>query len=179
MSVNMRNYMTAEEQAQMDALLERAMARKARREEAATGSMRLQYFECQCGCMRKMSEDDKEKKKEPGEEECFEIERLLREICNFCLNHDLCQCQHHRERREKERMEQEMGELDDLPFDTCECHRNYQVGRMDMLFNLVDAGVVPLDVAASFAGMSVEDAADMLQGWIEANGMADGFGDKK
>lgn len=37
-----------------------------------------------------------------------------------------------------------------------------------MLFNLVDAGYVLLDIAASFAGMSVEKAADMLQGWIEA-----------
>ena len=53
------------------------------------------------------------------------------------------------------------------PFDA-EVHRYHQIGRMDMLFNLVDAGYVPLDVAASFAGMSVEEAADMLQGWIEA-----------
>lgn len=49
-----------------------------------------------------------------------------------------------------------------------ELHKHHQTGRMDMLFNLVDAGYVPLDVAASFAGMSVEEAADMLQGWIEA-----------
>lgn len=51
----------------------------------------------------------------------------------------------------------------------------YQSGRMDMLFNLVDAGVVELDVAADFAGMSVEDADDMLQGWIMAQQIKDLF----
>lgn len=57
------------------------------------------------------------------------------------------------------------------PFDVgfkAELRRHRQIGRVDMLFNLVDAGYVPLDIAASFAGMSVEEAADMLQGWIEA-----------
>lgn len=44
----------------------------------------------------------------------------------------------------------------------------YQSGRMDMLFNFVDAGVLSLDVAAGFAGMSVEKEDDMLQGWITA-----------
>lgn len=57
----------------------------------------------------------------------------------------------------------------------CHCsdeyQENYQAGRMDMLFNLVDLGVVPLDLAASLAGMSIEDASDMLQGWIEAQQM--------
>ena len=49
-----------------------------------------------------------------------------------------------------------------------ELRKHHQTGRMDMLFNLVDAGYVPLDVAASFAKINVEEAADMLQGWIEA-----------
>lgn len=56
-----------------------------------------------------------------------------------------------------------------------ECRRNYQVGRMDMLFNLVDLGVVQLDLAASLAGITVEEAADMLQGWVEAQQMSDGL----
>lgn len=55
-----------------------------------------------------------------------------------------------------------------------ECRRNYQAGRMDMLFNLTDLGIVPLDLAASIAGITVEEAADMLQGWIEAQQMPDG-----
>lgn len=60
------------------------------------------------------------------------------------------------------------------PFDADykeDMRRHHQTGRMDMLFNLVDAGYVPLDVAASFAGINVEEAADMLQGWIEAQKM--------
>lgn len=56
-----------------------------------------------------------------------------------------------------------------------ECRRNYWVGRMDMLFNLVDLGIVQLELAASLARMSIEDAADMLQGWIEAQQMPDGY----
>lgn len=56
-----------------------------------------------------------------------------------------------------------------------ECRRNYQVGRMDMLFNLVDLGVVRLDLAASLAGMSIEDASDMLQGWVEAQQIPEGY----
>lgn len=56
-----------------------------------------------------------------------------------------------------------------------ECQENYQTGRMDMLFNLVDLGVVPLDLAASLAGITVEEAADMLQGWIEAQQLPDGY----
>lgn len=51
----------------------------------------------------------------------------------------------------------------------------YQSGRMDMLFNLVDAGVLELDVAADYAGMSVEEADDMLQGWITAQRIQGGF----
>lgn len=51
----------------------------------------------------------------------------------------------------------------------------YQSGRMDMLFNLVDAGVLALDVAADYAGMSVEEADDMLQGWITAQRIQGGF----
>lgn len=56
-----------------------------------------------------------------------------------------------------------------------ECRRNYQAGRMDMLFNLVDLGIVPLDLAASIAGITVEEAADMLQGWIVAQQMPVGY----
>lgn len=56
-----------------------------------------------------------------------------------------------------------------------ECRRNYQAGRMDMLFNLTDLGIVRLDLAASIAGITVEEAADMLQGWIDAQQMQDGY----
>ena len=51
----------------------------------------------------------------------------------------------------------------------------YQSGRMDMLFSIVDAGVLALDVAADYAGMSVEEADDMLQGWITAQRIQGGF----
>lgn len=54
---------------------------------------------------------------------------------------------------------------------TLESQRSYNVGRMDMLFSLVDAGNLTLDTAADFIGMEWEDATDMLQGWKEAQQM--------
>ena len=53
----------------------------------------------------------------------------------------------------------------------CEEQRYYQAGRMDVLFNLVDLGKITLDEAATFAGMSIEEAYDMLNGWKEAQEM--------
>lgn len=44
---------------------------------------------------------------------------------------------------------------------------------MSMLFGLVDAGKITLDEAAELAGMDWGDAADMLQGWQEAQKMND------
>ena len=42
---------------------------------------------------------------------------------------------------------------------------------MDVLFNLVDDGKIALEDTARFAGLSMEDAEDMLQGWHEAQEM--------
>ncbi len=44
---------------------------------------------------------------------------------------------------------------------------------MSMLFGLVNAGKITLDEAADFTGMTWGDAADMLQGWQEAQRMKD------
>ena len=52
--------------------------------------------------------------------------------------------------------------------DSEEIRRAFQSGRMDVLFNLVDDGKIALDDAAKFAGMTMEEAEDMLQGWREA-----------
>lgn len=52
-----------------------------------------------------------------------------------------------------------------------EFQRFYHAGRMDVLFNLVYDGKISLDEAAAFAGMSIEEAYDMLNGWKEAQEM--------
>lgn len=52
-----------------------------------------------------------------------------------------------------------------------EFQRYYQAGRMDVLFNLVNNGMVTIYDAAGFAGMTLEEAEDMLQGWKEAQAM--------
>lgn len=61
------------------------------------------------------------------------------------------------------------------PFETAdnteEIRRVYQAGRMDVLFNLVDDGKIALGDAAKFAGLSMEEAEDMLFGWREAQEM--------
>jgi len=63
------------------------------------------------------------------------------------------------------------------PFDadefdnTEEIRRAFQGGRMDVLFNLVDDGKISIDQAAGFAGLTMEDAEDMLFGWREAQEM--------
>lgn len=46
-----------------------------------------------------------------------------------------------------------------------EFHRYYQAGRMDVLFSLVNDGIITIYDAANFAGMTLEEADDMLQGW--------------
>lgn len=46
-----------------------------------------------------------------------------------------------------------------------EFQRYYQAGRMDVLFNLVNDGMITIYDAANFAGMTLEEADDMLQGW--------------
>ena len=46
-----------------------------------------------------------------------------------------------------------------------EKQRYYQAGRMDVIFKLVDIGKISLDEASIFAGMSIEEADEMLQGW--------------
>lgn len=52
-----------------------------------------------------------------------------------------------------------------------EFQRYYQAGRMDVLFNLVNDGMITIYDAAGFSGMTLEEADDMLQGWKEAQAM--------
>lgn len=101
MDENLRDFMSRDEQEQMDALVARALHRKERKKEKAAGSKQFQYFKCQCGCMEEMEGEDGADGKEPWEEEYFEveIERLLRGICGFCLKHGLCQCACQKEKR--------------------------------------------------------------------------------
>ncbi len=91
---NLRNYLSKDEQGQIDSLVERAWHRKMRKKGAYAGPKQFQYFKCQCGEVTEMEKDDVANKKEPWEEEYFEveIERLLREICGLCLRHGMCPC---------------------------------------------------------------------------------------
>lgn len=61
------------------------------------------------------------------------------------------------------------------PFDASdnisEIQRAFLGGRMDVLFNLVDDGKVSIGEAAKFAGLTMEEAEDMLFGWREAQEM--------
>lgn len=103
MNEDLRSFMSKDEQEQMDALVARAERRKERRKEAATGSKRFQYFKCQCGGITEMEVRDDAEGREPWEEENFkiEIERMLREICGFCLRHGICRSSCGRQGRKK------------------------------------------------------------------------------
>lgn len=91
---NLRHYMAKEEQEQMDALVARAVYRRERKKEAAYRPNGFQYFRWQFAGMAETEKEDGGAEKELWEEEYFEIgiERLLRDICSFCLKHGLCKC---------------------------------------------------------------------------------------
>lgn len=65
-----------------------------------------------------------------------------------------------------------ISHVDDVTTDNrADCKRHHEIGRMEMLFELVNAGKLTLDEAADFTGMTWGEAADMLQGWQEAQKM--------
>lgn len=99
MDENLWDYMSKNEQEQINALIKKALGRKERKKKAAAGQKQFQYFTCQCVGMEETEgdEEDAEIGELLEEEACFEfeIERLLREIYGFCLKHGLCQCAWH------------------------------------------------------------------------------------
>lgn len=52
-----------------------------------------------------------------------------------------------------------------------EIKRIFWAGEMQMLFGLVNANIIDIDLAASVAKMSLPEAEEMLQGWREAQKM--------
>lgn len=113
MENNIKDYLSREEIEQMDTLIQRAKQRKERRKAAANGEMRFQYFHCQCSCTGET--DDEAENERSWKETNHDLEKLLGEICRFCLRYGLCQCQDYRERREKKREEETLFD-EDLPF---------------------------------------------------------------
>lgn len=55
--------------------------------------------------------------------------------------------------------------------DTTEFQRYHYVGKMDMLFSLVANSILSIEKAAEIAHMGIEEAEDMLNGWIVAHSM--------
>lgn len=102
MRENLKNYMTTEEQRQVDSILERAQERM-RKKQAASHEHQFLFLGCQCECYEGMVQQDQEKIDFQED-----IQALLQQICDFCKRHRACF-------REGE-MERE-GEVDeDLPF---------------------------------------------------------------
>lgn len=114
MNSDIKDYLSREEQEQMDDLIQRAKQRKERRKAAANGEMRFQYFQCQCNCINEPEDEDENERS--WKETSRDLEKLLREICQFCLKYGLCQCQVYQEKREKKRKEAETLFDEDLPF---------------------------------------------------------------
>lgn len=104
MRENLKNYMTTEEQRQVDSILERAQERM-RKKQAARHEHQFLFLGCQCECYEGMMQQNRE-----YQERCdFEgdIQKLLQQICVFCKQHRICF-------REGEMEEGEVDE--DLPF---------------------------------------------------------------
>lgn len=117
MDENLRNYMSKNEQEQIDDLIGKALHRREKK-KATAGQKQFQYFVCQCVGMEEAEGNGDAEMDETWEEEAYfevGIERILREICGFCLKHGLCQCAAEGEgRKKKECMGAAIDE--ELPF---------------------------------------------------------------
>lgn len=102
---NLKDYMTEEEKRQIDALLDRAEERR-RRKQADSNKQRFLFLKCQCECYEGMMQQNQEEQKKMDAEEA--IQKMLRQICDFCRKHRACYWEGGMERE---------GEVDeDLPF---------------------------------------------------------------
>ena len=105
MRENLKNYMTEEEQRQVDSILERAQKRM-RKKQVSSHEHQFLFLGCQCECYEGMVQQDQEHQEKIDFED--DIQKLLAQICEFCKRHRAC----FRERGKKEE-----GEVDeDLPF---------------------------------------------------------------
>lgn len=105
MGENLKNYMTHEEQRQVDSILKRAEERM-RKKQYFGSEHQFLFFGCQCGCYEKMERQNQEhqEKIDFGRD----VQKLLRQLCGFCRQQGACLWEGG--------MEGE-GELDeDLPF---------------------------------------------------------------
>lgn len=83
-----------------------------------------------------------------------------------CVGRGMIPCRHDKERSHNA----PFGDIESEK-EKAEFQRYYQVGRMGVLFNLVSIGLITIYDAADFAGLTLEEAVDMLQGWREAQAM--------
>lgn len=103
MRENLKNYMTTEEQRQVDSILEKAQERM-RKKQVASHEHQFLFLGCQCECYQTMVQQNQEHQERCDIEE--DIQRLLQQVCDFCKRHRICF-------REGEKE----GEVDeDLPF---------------------------------------------------------------
>ena len=92
--MELNEYLTPEEQEQLDAIMKKARERK---EEAETRQFML--LECQCRCLRQMGEGEQKKS-------CTyeDMQELLGFICGFCRQHGYCVCNKKKEWKGDEEM---------------------------------------------------------------------------
>lgn len=168
--MEMSNYLTPEEKDQMEELMKKAAERRKKNVGAGDGSMSFIFWQFQYES--KNQADGEDAKKKAGFE--TELKALMNRACKFCQRHGYC------EDNIKCRIYDDDDE--ELPFDIptgsdecsdkkAEFQRQYEVGRMSMIFELVDKGRLSIDEAAELTGMTWGEAEDMLRGWQLAQGM--------
>ncbi len=109
MRENLKDYMTEEEQRQIDVLLGKAKERM-RKRQVANQEHQFLFLGCQCECYGEMMLQNQEKQKKADFEE--DIQKLLKQICGFCKRHRGCF-------REGEGEEGEGEDEEELPFGGC------------------------------------------------------------
>lgn len=104
---NLKNYMTEEEQRQVDCILERAQERM-RRKQATSNGQQFLFLKCQCECYEGMMRQAQDHEHQEEFDFKEDIQKMLRQICDFCRKHRACLWEGGMERE---------GEVDeDLPF---------------------------------------------------------------
>lgn len=84
MDMSLKDYLTGEENRQLDALLAKAEARmKEKGEESYNEQFLLMTCQC-CKCKQLLDKEEEKKKFED------EVRKIFASICIFCKGHDMC-----------------------------------------------------------------------------------------
>ena len=152
--MNLKDYLTGEENRQLDALLAKAEERrKEKGEEGCSGQFFL--MTCQCKCKQVL---EKEEEKERFEED---IRKIFTNICAFARDMT-CALNTARKSCHFPDSEQDVENNGDMENGL---RKAYIKGRMDILCSLAEYQFISFEVGAYMAGMNQQSFEKVLQDW--------------